>query len=61
MAEKSEKKISRDRDVEDVPLEAKKLSALFADTYFVSVWPGHLRIVFGESLEDEAYYRTALG
>jgi hypothetical protein len=42
------------------PEDAKRLPSTYIDTYFISTWPGHVRMVFGEGVGDEAFYRLAV-
>lgn len=44
---------------DDIERSAKP-PAIFADAYFVSVWSGHLRIAFGETLGGISRYSTAV-
>jgi hypothetical protein len=48
------------KEVEKMPLAARQLSAPYCDSYFLTTWPNIVRIAFGESLEGESYYRTAV-
>jgi hypothetical protein len=53
-------KESPDPELDAAPVEVKKLSAQFVDTYFVTFWPGHVRIALGEELDGEDYYHMAI-
>jgi hypothetical protein len=47
-------------DPTQMPLAAREMAAPYCDAYFVSVWPDIVRIAFGEALDGETYYRTAI-
>jgi hypothetical protein len=46
--------------IEQLPITARVISAPYCDAYIVSVFPNIVRIAFGEALEGETYYRTAI-
>lgn len=51
---------TEDKDhAEDIE-NAAVIPALYSDTYWLTVWSGHIRLTFGEQLADKARYRSAL-
>jgi len=43
-----------------MPLQARRLPAVYCDTYFLTYWEDRVRISFAERLEDGTYYRSAV-
>ena len=59
MAEQESPKLPKQEE-DRYPDEAAQIAASFTDTYYVNIWPGALRIAFGEALRGKAFYRTAV-
>ena len=51
-------------DAEDKPLfppdEVTRLPTIYADNYWLSWWPGHIKIAFGEAFGEKSQFRTAV-
>jgi hypothetical protein len=42
------------------PAEAKQLTAIYVDSYWITIWSGHIRITFGEVFGDKTEFRSAV-
>lgn len=61
MAVKPKEESKQERETQEAgPEGTGEISAIYCDTYYINVWPTYLRLTFGETLEEKAYYRQAI-
>ena len=53
-----------DQSKEDAPkeeqLQAALLPATFIDSFWLTIWQGHIRFTFGENLVGKTWYRSGI-